>query len=430
MEKYVIENINYYLFDDIKQSNHLSTFRCKRSHQTYIEKNKIIEGKDFVYARKDLNEWKINLNGPRSKILDKLFIKELWIQEFGKPKKSRENVSSVPDVIGTNEDDWCVDDEGNVYPIEIRGERTPKGCYFRAQDLGVALGINRYTEAIKHNNSAYVENSDYVIFSIKRSAGAKTKPKKEIFLTLDGLIVGISLSRKKKAGAYLFKWISRIFFYGLIGTPEQKTKAISKIVGKSYEDIKKNLNFLTGPVAAIYLIRLSTVGHCRETFGIPESFSDQDIVFKAGKASDLIERLSRHNRGFRDRKITTIYIEASYIVDYISLSDAETAAFEYFGNKGMRLLNKSDKEIVIFPSNKLSNVKKALKRRMERFLPSKDNSTWVTENLRKELVHIQDLRKMENEQHNKELEILRLKLDQANDTIRRQSKKISKLKIN
>lgn len=336
MNTHDINGVAYYLFTDLKASKHPSTQKCSQSHQKYILHNRLKINDDYIYARLVNNTWIVS-NG-KSKSLDKLFISATWINS--------ENL--IPDIIPITP---CIDHKGNAWSIEIRGERTPEGCFFSAEDL---------EKIYAYNTSRYVKDRDYVIFATK------------IFLTLDGLLLSLSKA-KRRVSAMIFKWLSQIFFEGTIEIPRS--------ANKTYEATKTSLQCLSGPVPAIYLIRLGTVQACKEAFNIPDSHAMGDGVYKVGKAGDVLERLQQHSRGYR----RTILVEACYVVDYIALSEAELAALDYFGNQGMRLDSATDKEIVIFPDKKLTPVKKALKTRMARFVPAKENSAWIIDNLRQEL---------------------------------------------
>lgn len=391
MEVIEINTKKYYTFEKIKEIKHASTVKCTQTHQKYIDKNNLVANQDYIYARLIENKWIETTNKTRSKKEDKLFITKEWIDSFDTIK---DPVRIAPKIINLSDIEWCKDRDGNIFQIEIRGERTPKGAYFKASDLSTPFGVDRYSETIAHANSGYIKGEDYVIFQVTRPNGTVTNTKNEIFLTMNGLIVGITRARKNSAGAYLFKWIVNVFFCGLIGTPEQKNKVVTKILGKSCDEMKKNLSCLTGPVAAIYLIRLGNVSDCKDIFSIKDH-PDSSGVYKAGKASDIIERLQQHARGYQERRVTDILIQACFVVDYVLLSEAETSVLEYFGNKNMRLRGGNDKEIVIFPDKKLSQIKKDLKQRMERFVPNKSNGTWIIDKLKKKVSKMKKIHELE-----------------------------------
>lgn len=399
MKFITIKNKQYCAYEDLKKSNHLSTVRCTQTQQKYIDKNGLIADQDYIYVRLVDGKLIDMTDQTRSKKYDKLYVAKEWIECFDNPDKKR-NVTEAPPIVDISDAEWCKDNTGKVYEIEIRGERTIKGSYFRALDVGSAFGIDRYNETISRKDSGYVEGEDYVFFEVSRPNGTTKRIKREVFLTMNGLIVGVTRARKNSAGAYLFKWIVNVFFNGLLGTPEQKDKAVKKILGKSYTDVKQNLNCVTGPIAAIYLIRLGTVEECREAFNITGHKSSHG-VYKAGKAGDFIERLQQHVRGYNKREISNILVHTVHTVDYALLPEAEESVFEYFGNKNMRLESSIDKEIVIIPDEKLSKVKSALRKRLDRYVPAKNNTTWVIESLRKDI---------ENQKIKQELEVTKVHL--------------------
>jgi hypothetical protein len=96
----------------------------------------------------------------------------------------------APQLLKLKKSEKFIDDGGNVCEVEVRGDRTEDGTWFRAEDLGKAFGIKKIYEVITKSTSSYEKNQDYKIFNVPKTNRIV------LFLSMRGLIRLIFTSRK------------------------------------------------------------------------------------------------------------------------------------------------------------------------------------------------------------------------------------------
>lgn len=63
-----------------------------------------------------------------------------------------------------------MDKDSNSYKVEMRGERTIEGIYFKTKHVGVVLNSDRFVDTIVNERKFYHETIDYVWFAIQNHA--------------------------------------------------------------------------------------------------------------------------------------------------------------------------------------------------------------------------------------------------------------------
>ena len=150
-----------------------------------------------------------------------------------------------------------------------------------------------------------------------------------------------------------------------MGTTEQKNQLASKITGVPYECIQQFFSASAMELPCIYLIHLNDVKTLRTHMNIPQSYTDNMIVFKYGQTKDFEDRKNGHRQMFKSIKdhIEMKLVHFSYI-DPKYVSKAETE-LKQLVKPHIFVWNAPDKnydEILILTKKELGDIKKHYKK--------------------------------------------------------------------
>jgi hypothetical protein len=123
---------------------------------------------------------------------------------------------------------------GEVCEVEVRGERTWTGCYFRAIDIGRVFGNKRLSNDITNVKSCYEVGEDYVRLPTE---GVSLVCSESIYFTYLGLSRWLCRSHNKETRHYL-EWMMRTLFTVQFGTMESKQQLASEITDSNNTIIK------------------------------------------------------------------------------------------------------------------------------------------------------------------------------------------------
>ncbi len=178
---------------------------------------------DYIYARLIDDKWEVT-DGKSNKF-DKVLIKKAIyesIPEISSDKKivDENNVALAPDIIVLEDDEKFRDDNNNIVDIEIRGNRTADGIYFRVKDVAAGFRMgNLVTTVIDKRRGGFNENKHYKYFNNKKEDPDSTPNnkkrrstiKKELFLTYRGFqhLIGTSRNACANNNSYIMsKWLA------------------------------------------------------------------------------------------------------------------------------------------------------------------------------------------------------------------------------
>jgi hypothetical protein len=123
---------------------------------------------------------------------------------------------------------------GEVCEVEVRGERTWTGCYFRVIDIGRVFGVKNLSNDLLKNSDKYVRGRDFVKLPTKvLNLGACD----ETYFTYMGLNTWLCSSRKPETRHYV-EWMMRTLFTVQFGTMESKQQLASEITDSNNTIIK------------------------------------------------------------------------------------------------------------------------------------------------------------------------------------------------
>jgi hypothetical protein len=331
----VTYNNKIYIHTDYILGNAPIYSRSCRSGKELIRKKKI---DDYLYFRFDGCEW-INTDG-KSRKYDKVFVNKTVIENIkelnGDDVTDDDGIEMAPDIIELEDHEKFQDTDGNILNIETRGVREDDKIYFKVKDVEKAFGIKRLdiilTQIQKDKTNSYINNIDYKYFNCKIvSQITKNQIRKTLFLTYEGIIRVLYLSRTVKAKHFI-KWVTKTLFTVQLGTVEQKKELFNKSLGCDIDTSRKIIKTNNNKLSAIYLLTLGYVRDFRDSMDIDDKYDDDMIVCKYGRTDDLYRRLNEHKKTFKNIKNATPMLKLHSYIDNNYSSDAERKVKMMFDN--------------------------------------------------------------------------------------------------
>jgi len=214
MELIIIDNINYILGDYILNNAPIYSKGCRSSRD--LVRTKKIDAFKFSYVRKINDSW-IKSDGKSVKF-DKVIINADIIKIIPELNNKNEiinddnGIEKAPNIIYLNDDEKFKDSEDNILEIETRGEREYNKIYFKVKDVAISFNMTNLYTTLIGINSGYEINKDYkyyicnnlcestihYIYVICDKFNNYNKYKKELFLTYEGFLKLIHISRNHK----------------------------------------------------------------------------------------------------------------------------------------------------------------------------------------------------------------------------------------
>jgi len=368
MELITINNINYILGDYILANAPIYSHSCRSSRD--IIRNKKIESSQFIYARK-INEIWVLTEGKSAKF-DKVLIKEEFIKTIPELNNHNESIDEViedtngiekaPNIIHLNDDEKFKDCEGNILEIETRGEREYNKIYFKVKDVSKYFIMEHLQNDIIKNHTNYKNNIDYKYYICKKkdtilNKTSKTTIKKELFLTYEGMLRVLFVSRSGKT-THFIKWATEKLFTIQMGTLEQKNKLVSQIKGVSYETIQELFSINARTLPCVYLTAFNTVKELRTIMNIDNKFHDDSIVYKFGLTKSFESRKNGHKSEYKKlENIIDMKLVYFTYIDPLYISQAELEIKNLLNDYKLYPEWDNHEELIIIPNNLLKIIK-------------------------------------------------------------------------
>ena len=372
MEIITIDNINYVSGDFIRLNAPIYSHRCRSSRELIKTKN--IDETKFIYARK-INEAWVKSEGKSIKF-DKVMIKEDIIKDIPELNNlnqiinNDDGIEKAPNLLHLNNEEKFKDNEGNVLDIETRGERAHDKIYFKVKDVSKAFNMNHLYKIIIDNDKSYTLNKDYKYFicsiftnivinsdNSDNNSNKKTNTviKKELFLTYEGMLRVLFVSRNGKTSNFI-KWCVEKLFTIHMGTPEQKNKLVSHIKGVSYEAIQELFSVNARTIPCVYLTAINTVSELKNIMNIDNKFSNNDVVYKFGLTKSFESRKNGHKSEYKklENHIDMKLVYFTYI-DPLYIHEAELEIKNLLSEYKLEWDNHD--ELVVIPNNLLKIIK-------------------------------------------------------------------------
>uniref|UniRef100_A0A6C0HX92 Bro-N domain-containing protein n=1 Tax=viral metagenome TaxID=1070528 RepID=A0A6C0HX92_9ZZZZ len=362
----IIINDKQYILGDYLFNNAPIYSKGCRSSRDIISK-KQIEAKNYIYARHKDNKWVIT-DGKSFKF-DKIFFIKSFVDKIPEFKNDENNneISKAPSIITLKDEEKFTDNDGNIIEIETRGERAVDKIYFKVKDVSDGFDMKNLQNDLIKSHTSYENDKDYKYFicekkdNLLKKTSKQTTTKKELFLTYEGILRVLFVSKCGRANTFI-KWATEKLFIIQMGTNEQKIK-LRDSLGVLPEVVKEVCKKSTSPISCIYLFSLGTVASLRKTFNINSInniYNDNDIVIKYGRTEDLERRTTEHNNDYGKLENVELRLMMYSFVDSSYASDAETDIANYINNNNHFSKHKFEgrNELAIISKDKIDMIKK------------------------------------------------------------------------
>ena len=354
---------------------------------------------DFIYLRQREGKW--ILSDGKSMKFDKIFIKKDIINNIpelnndaqGQDIKDDSGIQVAPHILDLEDNEMFKDVDGNLLNIEVRGERKSDKCFFKVKDVSEAFDMPNLQKVLIDDRKSYLENIDYKYFiCLKGANGVKNTTKKELFLTYQGVLRVLFVSRNDKT-LHFVKWATETLFTVQMGEEEDKDSLAASLLGTTYKVIKQVFRCSSKTTPCIYLLVVKEEG--------------DKLICKYGFSKDLVRRMKEHKTLFKKefgKEPTLLYYS---IIDIKHMSEAENDISGYFCNSKYEY--GSMEELVIINKSDLNQVKMVYQCIENKYIGRYEEIKNEVNELKLEIVELNNKLKNSVTDHNHELEILNKK---------------------
>ena len=363
MDEIKINNNNYYSAEDVYKLYPSNFPNCGAKLRNIIEV-KNLDKSDYIYLKFD-SKSKSWIPSSESYSRAKLFLNKKWVDKNNITNdETNDKVIQEPQIIELTLEEKLKDTDGNIMNIEIRGERNYDKCYFRLEDIVKYFNISdSINKTIINTGSGYEKELDYCVFSVNQvinnypNTVKKSGQQKRIFLTYNGLIRMLYVSRSKQALEFQ-KWASQILFTHQFGTKNQKDELVSKLLGVPCKMVRDVCKRSISPISCVYLFTLGKVKQLREQFKISDKYEDDAIVVKYGRTENLEQRTGEHENDYGKMKGVDLKLRIYSYIDSAYVVDAENDLANFFKYANYKYNYPERNELAIIPKDQISIVEK------------------------------------------------------------------------
>ncbi len=409
MELITINDKQYITGDSLFTNAPIYSKGCRSSRDIISKKQ--IEAKNYIYARYKDDKWTVT-DGKSFKFDRILFIKSFIdkIPELKSNEINENGINKAPLIIQLKDEEKFTDNDGNIIEIETRGERAVDKIYFKVKDVADGFEMKNLSEILVKSNTSYEEVKDYKYFicenqkNVLKKSNKQTTTKKELFLTYEGILRVLFVSKCGRANTFI-KWATEKLFIIQMGTNEQKLK-LRDTLGVLPEAVKEVCKKSTSPISCIYLFSLGTVASLRNTFNIPtegnNNYNDNDIIVKYGRSEDLERRTNEHNNDYGKLENVELRLMMYSFVDSSYAVEAENDIANFYTYSKYKYEIEGRNEIAIIPKDKIDIVKKEYEKIRKIYAGSLKELLNEIERLKQEnelikLQHQIDIQKLEHQ---------------------------------
>nr|QOI90363.1 hypothetical protein HWQ62_00226 [Pyramimonas orientalis virus] len=274
-------------------------------------------------------------------------------------KISDEEPTEAPPIITLEEHETFKDMNDEPMDIEMRGEKTVDGAFFKAYDIGKAFDYERINDVVLNANSDHVFRNDYIIFDNPINYGGiknDGNTKKVLYLTYMGVLKVLFSARGNKAQRFQ-KWATKILFTMQMGAQDDKDKLAAKALNVDVSTVTQLFRKSVRAIPCVYLFEVGTVGNMRQHFNLENFPDDNDKVYKYGRTEDIGRRNNEHCKTFGKLKGNTFGLTMFSYIDEKFVSKAETKLKHYFNNTNTHIEDDKQNELVVIKKDKFSYIK-------------------------------------------------------------------------
>lgn len=270
----------------------------------------------------------------------------------------------APNILYLEENEMFKDEQGQMIDIEVRGERHPKKIWFKARDVGKMFNMDSIRTTLQNSQTQFTEGMHFQTFIYESCVQGvvhnednppnKKQLKASIFLSYLGLLRLLFVRQHPIADKFQ-EWASEKLFAIQYGTLEQKNELAADVMGVSVKAIKAFLNTNVNSMPVIYLFSLGKVKELRTIFNIPESFDDDQSVYKYGLTRNFKKRTEEHERAFSKFGII-MTLKYHVYIDPLYLQNAENDIGNYFKIAAWHLNHPKFTELVCLQDQFINNI--------------------------------------------------------------------------
>ena len=361
-----------YLADDLK-TRFLNMFLGCRTSRQVIEKRDIPKDQYFVVKKKGALYEESTLNYMRAKIL----IKTEWVHIFVDQEANPETSiipRNAPPILEIREEEKFIDDEGDVYEVEMRGEeKTKDKVRFKGRDLERVFQIPRLREIIQMENTHYQEYEDYEFLLVQdpiildpgqvktRPSQVKRENKKRLYFTYQGLIKVITNSRSGVANRFM-DWLTQVVFTAHMGDDEAKANLAFELTETNPNVLKTFFSKCMSKMSCVYLFNIGKIKDLKCHEPALQQYN-KGFLFKFGRTADLLRRTTEHCGTYGKMTGNKFKLQCFSPVDHLDEVKAENDIKDFFSigggfeqSKFVELQNHD--ELVILDKSELVMTKK------------------------------------------------------------------------
>lgn len=286
------------------------------------------------------------------------------IDSSGRPTLLVDPTSEIevaPALLVLDDADKFKDTEGKILNIETRGEKDRNNIFFKVKDFSTAFNMPNLDDVLYHKDRGYTRNIHYKTFyTTPPTIDGSSAYKKCLYLTYKGLLKVLFTSRTGNAEKFQ-DWAEEKLFTCQMGSTEEKEVLVSEVMNMDVANVRAMFNKYASTFPCIYLLSLGLVKDLKQTFNIGDDVDGSLIVYKFGRTEDFERRLFELQKQYGKMRNVCINVVFFHTIDIKYLSEAETSVNQFCTNFSKRLLVENYKELVIFNSTELREVKNQYK---------------------------------------------------------------------
>ena len=299
-------------------------------------------------------------------------------------------------IIELEEHEMFRDANDQVFPIEVRGERSKDKILFKAKDVAAFAENERLIKTMLDDRKAYQHGNDYQILetdgvrqwrhqnprenSIPLLTGSNSSANGRginhdlVYLTLAGLLRVAAVSRNMNENLVkLFDWLQNLFYVHQFGSYEERNELARSMFKQVLND----------RLAGLYCVYLGTFNDLYDSMNIsretypPEQYGKY-LVCKFGLSENIATRLTQHKNktsGYGQWS-TEVVLKWLILVSPSQLSKAEVILSSLLKASEFTFdhtdESKSHRELIMFDPLKEHKVKQIYRHVLDLF-PSKEN---------------------------------------------------------
>lgn len=375
-KKNIPENDYVYSCFDKRKGWSIYDKTCKRAQllitkswvdKFYFNKSDLLSSDRFSGAEGDLGESNTTKNKEpfghieieSSELPALLATSEIDVYDAG-----RSAVEVAPALLMLDDADKFKDTEGKILNIETRGEKDRNNIFFKVKDVSTAFNMPNLDDVLYHKDKGYkgyTRNIHYKTFyTTPPTIDGSSAYKKCLYLTYKGLLKVLFTSRTGNAEKFQ-DWAEEKIFTCQMGSIEEKEVLVSEVMNMDVANVRAMFNKYASTFPCIYLLSLGLVKDLRQTFNIGDDVDGSLMVYKFGRTEDFERRLFELQKQYGKLKNVCINVVFFHTIDIKYLSEAESSVNQFCTNFSKRLLVENYKELVIFNSTELREVKNQYK---------------------------------------------------------------------